>query len=145
MRFTAEVEATGGTTAGFRVPPDVVEALGSGKRPKVVVTINGYSWRSSVAPMGGASWVGVAAAHRGPAGVEPGTTHDIELELDTAPRVVEVPPELAQVFTEEPALAEAWGRLSYSHQRRLAEPVAAAKGADTRERRIARVVAELRG
>ena len=128
MRFTAEVEATGGTTAGFRVPPEVVEALGSGKRPKVVVTINGYSWRSSVAPMGGEHWVGVAAAHRGPAGVEPGTTH--ELELDTAPRVVEVPPELAQVFTEEPALAEAWGRLSYSHQRRLAEPVAAAKGAE---------------
>lgn len=145
MRFTAELERTGGTTAGFRVPEDVVEALAAGKRPKVVVTINGYSYRSSIAPMGGEYWLGVASAHREPAAVEPGNSYEVGVEVDTAPRVVELPSELAEAFDAEPALQEAWGSLSYSNQRRLAEPITAAKGEDTRARRVAKVIAELRG
>lgn len=145
MQFTAELESTGGSTAGFRVPEALVESLGGGKRPKVTVTINGYSYRSSIAPMRGEYWLGVAQAHREPAAVEPGGRYDVDIELDTAPRVVEVPPELATALAAEPAAAAAWAALSYSHQRRLAEPIAAAKAEDTRARRVAKVIAELRG
>lgn len=145
MRFTAELERTGGTTAGFRVPGAVVEALGAGKRPKVVVTINGYGYRSSIAPMGGEYWLGVASAHREPAAVEPGNIYDVDVELDTAPRTVELPPELVKAFEEQPPLAEAWAKLSYSNQRRLAEPIGAAKGEETRARRVAKVISQLGG
>ncbi|GAB2609445.1 YdeI/OmpD-associated family protein [Pseudactinotalea suaedae] len=145
MRFTAELESGSGNTAGFRVPEEVVTALGGGKRPKVNVTLNGYGYRTSVAPMGGEYWVGVAIAHREPAGVTPGSSYEVELELDTAPRVVELPPELADALAAEPALIEAWRALSYSNQRRLAEPIGQAKGEDTRARRVAKVIADLRG
>lgn len=145
MRFTAELESTGGNTAGFRVPEEVLAALAGGKRPKVVVTLNGHSWRSSIAPYGDQHWLGVAIAHREPAAVEPGGTYEVQVELDTAPRVVEVPEALAAALASDPAAAEAWGRLSYSNQRRLAEPIAAAKAEDTRARRVAKTLAELRG
>ncbi|WP_420113157.1 YdeI/OmpD-associated family protein [Pseudactinotalea sp.] len=145
MKFTAELESTGGNTAGFRVPERVVAGLAGGKRPKVTVTLNGYTYRSSIAAMGGEYWLGVAMAHREPAAVEPGGTYEVEVELDVAPRVVELPAELAEAFEAEPALAQAWAALSYSNQRCLAEPIGQAKAEDTRARRVAKVVAELRG
>ncbi len=145
MRFTAELESTGGTTAGFRVPDEVVEALGAGCRPKVVVTLGDYTYRSSIASMGDQFWLGVASAHREPAGVTPGGTYEVGVEVDTAPREVEVPEGLAAELSADPALAAAWAALSYSNQRRIAEPIAAAKGDDTRARRIAKAVADLRG
>lgn len=145
MRFSAELEATGGNTAGFRVPERVVEALGGGKRPKVTVTVNGYSYRNTVAPMGGEFWIGVAMTHRGPAGLEPGRTYEWDLEPDTAPRVVEVPEPLAAALAEDPAAARAWSALSYSRQRALADPIAGAKGEDTRARRVEKALAVLRG
>lgn len=74
---------------------------------------------------------------------EPGHTYEVDLELDTAPRVVELPAELTEAFAAEPALADAWAAMSYSNQRRLAEPIGAAKGEDTRARRIAKAIAEL--
>lgn len=139
------MESTGGNTAGFRVPEDVVTGLAGGKRPKVTVSLNGYTYRSSIAAMGGEYWLGVAMAHREPAAVEVGGTYEVEVALDTAPREIELPPELAEAFAAEPALAEAWAALSYSSQRRLAEPIGQAKGEDTRARRVAKVVTELRG
>lgn len=145
MKFTAELESTGGSTAGFRVPQEIVDGLAGGKRPKVAVALNGYTYRSSIAPMGGENWLGVAQAHRAPAGIEPGNVYEVDVELDTAPRVVEVPPELATALAEDPAAAAAWAALSYSNQRRLAEPIAAAKAEETRSRRVAKVLEELRG
>lgn len=144
MRFTAELESTGGNTAGFRVPEAVLDALGAGKRPKVVVTVNGYSYRSSIAPMGGEWWLGVAMTHREPAGVTPGSTYDVDVEVDSAPREVDLPEELAEAFAADASLAAAWANLSYSNQRRLAEPIGAAKAPETRARRVAKVIAELR-
>lgn len=144
MRFTAELESTGGSTAGFRVPQAIVDGLAGGGRPKVTVTLNGYSYRSSIASMGGEYWIGVALAHREPAAVEPGKEYEVEVELDTAPRVVEVPPELAAALSEDPEAAAAWAALSYSNQRRLAEPIAAAKAEETRARRVEKVLQELR-
>jgi hypothetical protein len=143
MRFTAELQRTGGTTTGFEVPPEVVEALGGGKRPRVTVTVNGVTYRSSVAPMGGSSWVGVSAENRALTGVVGGQTYAVDLELDTAPRVVEVPPELAEALAADPVAARAWEALSYSHQRQHALAIEGARAAETRARRVEKTLEAL--
>ncbi len=145
MEFTTELQATGGTTTGFVVPDTVVEALGGGRRPKVAATVNGHTWRTSIAPMGGQSWLGASAAVRQAAGIAAGEVHTVVLELDTAPRTVEVPEDLASALAAHPEAAAAWERLSYSHQRQPADAVAAAKGADTRRRRIDATITKLIG
>ena len=144
MRFTAELQQTGRTTTGFEVPAEVVDGLGGGRRPTVTVTVNGGSYRSSVAPMGGSHWVGVSAENRALTGVVGGQTYDVDLELDTAPRVVEVPPELATALAADPAAAQAWDRLSYSHQRQHALAIEGAKATETRTRRVAKTLEALR-
>lgn len=145
MEFTTELQATGGTTTGFVVPDTVVEALGGGRRPKVAATVNGHTWRTSIAPMGGQSWLGASAAVRQAAGIAAGQVHTVVVELDTAPRTVEVPEDLASALAAHPEAAAAWARLSYSHQRQHADAVAAAKGADTRRRRIDATITKLIG
>jgi hypothetical protein len=133
-----------GTTMGMIVPPDIVEALGQGKQPKVTVTINGYTYRSSVAVMGGKFMVGVANEHRKPAKVENGGTVDVTLELDLEKREVTVPPELAKALSKDKAARAAWDKLSYSHQRQHAEPIANAKAEDTKARRVAKTLEMLK-
>ena len=86
MRFRTTILQGGKTATGIEVPDDVMAALGSGKRPKVTVTVNGYSYRSSVASVGGKSMVGLSAEHRAGAGVAGGDEVEVVLELDTAPR-----------------------------------------------------------
>lgn len=129
-----------GTTMGMVVPPEIVEQLGKGKRPPVKVTINGYTYRNTVAVMGGQYMVGVANEHRKPAKVENGGTVDVTLELDLEKREVTVPPELAAALATDKAAKAAWDKLSYSHQRQHAEPIAAAKAEDTKARRIAKTM-----
>ncbi len=146
MRLTVLLETHGKTATGFEVPDSAVEALGSGRRPPVVVTINGgHSYRSTVAVMGGRNLVGVSAENRAAAGVAGGDTIDVDLELDTAPREVEVPDDLAEALRAVPAADRAFAALSPSGQRRHVLSVTGAKAAETRARRIASVVAELSG
>ena len=102
MKFEALLESNGKTATGFEVPEEIVTALGGSKRAKVAVTINGYTYRNSVAPMGGRYLVGVSAENRANAGVSAGDRLDVELELDTAPRVVEVPEDLAAAPCRHP-------------------------------------------
>jgi hypothetical protein len=143
VEFTTDLLATGGSTTGFLVPEAVVQELGGGRRPTVAVTVNRHTWRTSIAPMGGRFLIGVSAAVRDAAGIAAGQTHTVGVELDTAPRSVEVPDDLAAALAAHPAAAEAWERLSQSHQRRHAEAVAAAKKPDTRRRRVASTIAKL--
>lgn len=138
MRLRVELEATGGTTTGFRIPDEVVEGLGGGRRPKVVATVGSHTWRSSIARMGDAFWLGMSAENRTAAGVHAGETLDLEVVLDEAPRTVELPEELASV-------AAAWAGLSFSDQRRIAESITSAKKPETRAARIEKALAELRG
>ncbi|NHA68919.1 YdeI/OmpD-associated family protein [Phycicoccus flavus] len=145
MEFTAELEATGGSTTGFVVPDEVVEALGGGRRPKVVATVAGHSWRTSIASMGGRFLLGASAAVRGAAGIAAGETHTVGVELDTAPRTVEVPDDLAAALAGSPGAAAAWQALSHSAQRRHAESVLGAKQPATRARRVEAVLTALRG
>ena len=140
MRFTTEVLKTGKTTTGLVVPDDVVDALGGGRRPKVTVTINGKTYRSSVASMGGRFLVGVSAENRALTGVSGGDVVDVVLELDTQPREVEVPADFAAALEVVPAAKAAYARLSYSHQRAHVDAINGAKAPETRRRRIDKAI-----
>jgi hypothetical protein len=144
MRFRTTIERSGKTTTGIRIPEAVVEALGAGKRPAVTVTIKGYTYRSTVAVMGGAYMVGVSAAHRAGAGVSGGDEVDVDLELDTAPREVAVPADFAAALDAEPAARRTFDGLSYSNRSWHVLQVEGARTDETRQRRIAKSVASLK-
>ena len=93
--FRATIQQTGKTACGIEVPEAVVAGLGGSKRPAVVVTLDGYTYRSTVAPMSGGWWVGVNSDHREASGLRAGDEVQVTLALDTAPRELDVPPELA--------------------------------------------------
>ena len=144
MRFRTTIRQSGKTATGIQVPDEVVEALGSGKRPAVRVTINGYTYRSTVAVLSGVYMVGVNAEHRAAAGVAGGDEVDVEMELDTAPREVTVPADLAAALDAEPDARRTFDGLSYSNKSWHVLQVAGAKTDETRQRRIARSVAVLK-
>lgn len=144
MRFRTTLEQNGKTATGIEVPGHVLEALGSGKRPAVRVTINGYTYPSTVGSMGGRSLLPVSAAVRGRAGVSAGDQVDVEVELDTAPREQAIPDDLAAALRADQAAERAFRNLSYSGKQRLVLPIEQAKAAETRSRRVARAVEELR-
>ena len=143
MKFTTTIQGEG-NKAGIEVPEGVVTGLGAGKRPPVVVTMNGKSYRSSIAVMGGKYMVGVSAANRELTGVSAGDTLEVDLEVDTRPRVVEVPGDLAAALDAEPDAKAFYATLNYSAQRRYVEPIGDAKSEETRARRIAKVVSDLK-
>jgi hypothetical protein len=143
MRFRAEIEAAGKTAAGIQVPPEIVEALGSGKKPAVTVTIGDHAYRSTVAPRGGVFLIPVSVENRRLAGVAAGDVVDVSLELDTAPRVVTVPADLRDALDGNPAARTEFERLSYSNQLRHVLSVEDAKTPETRQRRVDKVVATL--
>ena len=144
MRFRTTIVQTGKTTTGIEVPDEVMEALGSGKRPAVKVTVNGYSYRSTVASMGGRSMVSLSAEHRAGAGVAGGDEVEVDLEPDTAPREVTVPDDLAAALDAEPAARATFDGLSYSNKSWHVLQVTGAKTEETRQRRIAKSVEALR-
>jgi len=145
MRFRATLETEGKTATGINVPAEVVDALGGGKRPRVTVTINGqHTYRSSVAVLGGRYMLGVSAENRAAAGVEGGQDVDVELELDTAPREVTVPPDFASALAAEPAARATFDGLSYSNKSWHVLQIDGAKTDETRQRRIAKSVEALR-
>jgi len=140
MRVTAELQTTGGNAAGFRIPDDFVAELGGGGRPKVVVTVKAFEYRSSIARMGGEYWLGLSAERRMAAGVRPGDVVELDIELDRQERTMDVPPDFALALEREPAAQAFFDGLSYSLKRYHVEQVTGAKTDATRERRIARSV-----
>ena len=144
MRFRTTILQSDKTATGIRVPAEVVEALGAGKRPKIKVTIRGYTYRSSIAVMGGDYMVGVSADNRAGAGVAGGDEVDVDVELDTEPREVTVPPEFAAALDAEPAARRTFDGLSYSNKSWHTLQIAGAKSDETRQRRIAKSVEALR-
>jgi hypothetical protein len=144
VRFHTTVLQSGRTATGIEVPEEIVDALGSGRRPAVTVTINGFTYRSSVAVMGGVSMVGVSAENRAGAGVKGGDEVDVDIELDTAPREVTVPDDFAAALAAEPTARETFEKLSYSLKSYHVLQVTGAKTDETRQRRIAKSIATLR-
>jgi hypothetical protein len=135
LHGVADMNAT-----GIEIPPAIVEGLGAGKRPKVAVTINGSTYRSTVAVMGGRYMVGVTAEQRGKSGLKAGDLIDVSLELDTAPREVVAPPDLLEAI-DAAGVREAWERLSYTNRKEQVRAVEEAKAPETRLRRIEKAVA----
>ncbi|MDQ4125805.1 MAG: YdeI/OmpD-associated family protein [Actinomycetota bacterium] len=144
MRFQTTVELGGKTATGIEVPPEVVDALGSGKRPAVTVTINGYTYRSTIASMGGRFMLPLSAENRTAAGVAAGDAVDVDVELDTAPRTVEVPDDLRRALAGDAAAKERFESLPYSHRKEHVRALESAKKPETRERRLAKTLEMLR-
>src|SRR5260370_23377333 len=144
MRYRARIELHGKTATGIRVPSAVVEGLGSGKRPPVRVTINGHSYRSTVAPMGGEFLLPVSAENRERAGVEAGDEVEIDIELDTEPRELTVPPDFKDALDRDAAASQFFDRLSRSSRQQVVLSIEGAKTAETRLRRITKAISELR-
>jgi len=144
MRFRTEILLSGKAATGIVVPEDVVTALTAGKKPAVRVTLNGYTYRSSIATVDGKPMIGVSADVRSAAGVAAGQLVEVELELDTEKREVALPPELADLLAADTAARAAYDKLSYSNQRRIVEPIDQTKSPDTRQRRIEKAMETLR-
>lgn len=140
---TTLLQDDGSNATGIKIPAEVVEGFNAGKRPPVRVTINGYTYRNTVAVMGGAYMVGVSAEHRKNAGVAGGDTIEVTLELDTEPRTVEVPVDLATALAAKAGALAAFDALSPSKRKEFVRQVEDAKTQETRERRIAGIVAKL--
>lgn len=141
--FSARIEAHGKTATGFQVPAAVVGALGTGKKPRVLVTIGGHTYRSTVAVYGGVFMLPLNAANRNAAGVAAGDEVEVSLRLDTEERTVTIPHDLAAALDAHSGARAAFDRLSYTKRRERAEAVESAKRVDTRNRRISTIVEEL--
>lgn len=144
MQFRATVQLDGKTATGIRVPDEIIEALGGGNRPRVRVTLGGYSYQTTVGRMRGEFLFPVSAAVREQAGVAAGDEVEVGIELDTAPRELEIPAELAAALDGDTSAREAFERLSYSNKKRHALAVEGAKTEETRQRRLAKILDELR-
>ncbi len=144
MGFRAVLELGGKTATGIRVPADVVTGLGGSKRAPVHVTVNGYTYRSTVASMGGKYMLPVSAEVREHTGIAAGDEVDVDLELDTEPREVTVPPDFAAALDGNADARRFFQGLSYSNRRRIVILIEDARTAETRDRRIAKAVATLR-
>jgi hypothetical protein len=144
IQFRATLQLSGKTATGIRVPDEVVAGLGKSKRPPVRVTINGHTYRSTVAVMGGEYLVGVSAENRELAGVAAGDEVEVQLELDTAPREITVPGDFAEVLAGDPDARRFFDGLSYSQKQWFVTGIEDAKTAETRQRRIAKAIERLR-
>jgi len=139
MKFRTTLLQGDKTATGIRVPDEVMAALAAGKKPPVRVTINGHSYRSTVATM-----VGVSAENRAAAGVAGGDQVEVDVELDTAPRDVQVPPELAAELAADPGAKQFFDSLSNSNKSWHTLAITGAKTDETRQRRLEKSMQMLR-
>jgi hypothetical protein len=142
--FRSKVLLAGKTATGVEVPEKVVLGLGSTRRPLVKVTINGYTYRSAIAPMGGTYMLGISDEVRKHTGVKAGDTVDVDVELDTEKRDVEVPAELAQALAKDARAKKRFESLSYSRKTALVAPIANGKTPETRQRNLEKAMRALK-
>lgn len=144
MRFRGTVLLEGKTATGIEVPADVIEGLGAGRRPAVRVTLKGFTYRITLGIVDGRSMIPVSGEVREASGVAAGDVLDVDIEVDTSPREVTVPEELAAALRADPAAAAKFESLSYSRKKAHADSIAGAKTDETRARRLDKVLASLR-
>ncbi|MDQ3706006.1 MAG: YdeI/OmpD-associated family protein [Chloroflexota bacterium] len=142
--FTTTItKAEGLNATGIRVPGEVIAEMGTSKRPKVKITLNGYTYRTTVAPFGDVFMVPLNQEHREAAGVQAGDEVEVTVELDLEPRTVEVPEDLQAALSEKAGALEAFEALAYSKRKEFVRQVNEAKAQETRNRRIAGIVDKL--
>jgi len=144
VRFRTSLLAAGKTATGIEVPPEVIDRLGAGKRPAVLATVGSYRYRTTVGVMGGRSLIPVSAEHRHRAGIAAGDDIDVELELDTEPRQVELPADLAEALSQDDEAGQFFDGLSASQKKWHVQSVESAKTPETRQRRISKSMELLR-
>jgi Bacteriocin-protection, YdeI or OmpD-Associated/Domain of unknown function (DUF1905) len=143
VEFDTTVTATGNNT-GIVVPEDAIEQLGAGRRPAVIVNVNGYEYRNTVGVMGGKHMVPISAAIRKETGLKGGDPIHVVLTVADTPREVNVPGDLAAALAAQPEAKAFFEKLSNSLQRYHVDNVNGAKTAETRQRRIDKAVALFR-
>ena len=144
MKYRTTIRQSGKTATGIPVPDEIIESLGAGRKPPVRMTVNGYPYRSTVATVDGSLMVGFSSDHRAASGLQGGDEVEVEIELDTAPRNVDVPSDLAAALDLEPVAKQTFERLSNSLKRYHVDQVTGAKSEGTRRRRIEKSVSVLR-
>jgi hypothetical protein len=140
VTFETTLSASGNNT-GIPLPEEVIEQLGHGRRPPVLVTVNGYEYRSTVAVMGGRHLIGVSAAVRAATGLKGGDPISVTLKVADTPREVDVPADFAAAMAESAPAREFFDALSNSLQRYHVDNINAAKAPETRQRRVEKAVA----
>jgi uncharacterized protein YdeI (YjbR/CyaY-like superfamily) len=142
--FRTALQQTG-NNVGIVVPDSVIAELGAGRRPLVKVTIDGrYSFDYVIAVMGGKNMIGFSAAHRAASGFAGGDEVEISLELQTAPREIDMPPELTAALAADPIAAAAFEKLSYTFRKEHARAISEAKADETKQRRLEKIMSGLR-
>ena len=139
VTFETILSASGNNT-GIAVPEDVIKQLGMGKRPPVLVNVNGYEYRSTVAVMGGRHLIGLSAAVRAATGLKGGDPIRVTLKVADTPREVDVPDDFAAALEAEEPARRFFDELSNSMQRYHVDNINAAKAPETRRRRIDKAV-----
>jgi len=144
MRFRARVELGGKTATGIEVPEQVVAELGGSLRPAVTLSLRGYTYRTTVARRGERYLVPLSAENRAGAGVAAGDEVDVEIELDTAPREVELPSDLAAALDADPQARRTYDSCAPSHKKEWVRWLEDAKKPETRADRVEKTVVALR-
>ena len=144
MKFRAPIEQSGKSATGIEVPAAIVERLGQGKRPPVMVTIGAYTYRTTIGVMGGRSMIPLSAANRSAAGVTAGDEVEVDIALDDQPREVSVPADFADALSNDSAAQSAFDKMPFSHKQRWVLSITSAKAPQTRERRIAKAIEAIR-
>ncbi len=142
MKYTAELKLTGNNT-GIEIPDSVLDELGAGKRPRLKVTLNGFSFQVTPGSMGGKTMIPVSKERREAAGLKGGEVLDVELEVDTSPVEIELPEDLADALNSQ-GLRAAFDKLAPSHRKEHVRAINEAKSDETRQRRIAKAVEMVR-
>ena len=142
-QFSADLERVGRTSARLRVPVDLEEVFGRA-RPPLRVTIRGHTWRTTPAVYGGVADIGLYKEVRAASAVDAGDRVRVTMELDTAPRTVTVPDDLRAPLAGDLEAQAAYDELSFTHRREFVKWVEEAKRPETRARRIARTVENVR-
>jgi bacteriocin resistance YdeI/OmpD-like protein/uncharacterized protein DUF1905 len=144
LRFTTQLQPRGNASAVV-LDDDQVAVVGEGaKRFPVVATVNGYTWRTSVTRMKGEFLLGLSREVRDGTGAQIGDEVEVTVELDQAPREVEVPGALAAALAADPDASATFGRLAFTHRKEYARWIAEAKRDETRQRRVEQAVEMIR-
>jgi hypothetical protein len=143
VTFETTVAVTGNNT-GIVVPEEAIEQLAAGKRPPVLINVNGYEYRSTVGVMGGRPMISISAAVRKAAGLKGGDVIRVTLAAAETPQEVILPADFAAALAADEHASVFFGKLSNSMQRYHIDNITAAKSADTRQRRIDKAVALFR-
>lgn len=142
-KFQTTILTAGTTATGICIPDDIIEKFGAGKKPPVKISLNGYTYISTVGVMGGKSMVPVSAYVREAAGVKGGDTLTVEIELDTEIRAVTLPPDFKKALDKNVKAKKFFETLSYSKQKNHVTIIDQAKTDETRQRRIEKAISDL--